>query len=237
MKTSTIAVVCVFAVCGSVVNAYAEIPPKCDTRYTSTSYNRGITSGEILAQQAWSTVNDVPGGGCDELEYFTDLVVDNVTRLTLRPGASDYVICRYTGTVDGIYNELDEIWSYCETSCMEEGAQVGEFSAKIYCDLSIALDGLAEADQYIRGPVHICGLEFETACDSNYIATSFNYLAGQCVPYTEGEYFGVWDQTRNNQCMYEEEEEPIEEELAFETSASGSQSDDDEENQEEEQDD
>jgi hypothetical protein len=213
MKTPTIAIVCVFAVCGAAATAYAEIPTTCASPYNSRGYVKGIASGESLAEQAWSTVNDVPGGGCDQLEYFIDIIVDDITRLTLRPTSSDYVICRYTGMVDGVYNKLDEIWSYCEINCADEGVQVGEFAAEIYCDLSIALGGLDEADQYIRGPVQICGLEFETACDFQYIETSGEYLDGQCVPYTEGDYFEVWDQTRINQCRYEEDDD---DDLTFE---------------------
>lgn len=150
---------------------------------------------------AWNAISN----DCDRLEYFQDIVTDNVSRLTLRAGASDYVICRYTGTVDGVYDELYALEDQCIAQCMMEGAQIGEMAGEVYCELSLALGGLERADYFIRGPVSTCGFGFETSCDFTFIRTTENYRnsLGRCRPFTRGEFEPVWNETRNNQCMYD----------------------------------
>jgi hypothetical protein len=183
--------------------AYAETPPppSCAVNaQAASSYRTGAKLGEKLVQQAWLRVHD-----CDRIDYFLQIVQDNVSRLTLPAHASTNTVCRYTGTADGVYNALDTLYGTCSDQCFLDGTFAGELSGQVYCELSIALGGLAEADDFLRGPVEVCGLNFEIGCDSQFISTttSFATTDGVCAPYTEGTFEEVWDQARNNQCAYE----------------------------------
>lgn len=181
------------------------VPATCSATPQATSaYRTGLRLGERIVTTSWSRVND-----CDRVEYFLSIVEDNVSRLTLPPNASNSTICRYTGTVDGVYNMLDQLYGTCADQCFLDGEFAGEISGEVYCELSIALGGLAAADDFLRGPVQVCGLNFEIGCDSAFIGTTVSYAnsEGVCEPFTEGEFFDVWDQARNNQCAYEPEPE------------------------------
>jgi hypothetical protein len=177
------------------------VPTACSVSTPATNaYRTGQRLGERIVTQSWSRVND-----CDRIDYFLSIVEDNVSRLTLPPGSSLSTICRYTGTVDGVYSMLDQLYGTCVDECFLDGEFAGALSGEVYCELSIALGGLDEADDFIRGPVQVCGFNFEIGCDFAFIATTVGYenVDGVCEPYTEGEFFEVWDQARNNQCMYE----------------------------------
>jgi hypothetical protein len=173
-------------------------PPACAG--AASAYRTGLTLGQRIVTSSWNRVND-----CDRIDYFLQVVEDNVSRLTLPDNPSTSTICRYTGTADGVYQALDNLCGACFDQCFIDGEFAGQISGEIYCELSIALDGLEEADDFIRGPVAVCGLSFETGCDAAFIGVTTSYVNddGACVSYTEGEYERVWDQARNNQCMYE----------------------------------
>jgi hypothetical protein len=183
-------------------DAAGQVPPSCQGGIAERSYEMGLRLGGMLVSSAWARVSD-----CDQLEYFLDIVADNVGRLTLQPGASAAMACRYAGTVDGVYDALDDLYGTCSDQCFLEGSFAGEISAQVYCELSIALGGLGLADDFMRGPVQTCGLNFEVGCDATFIGVSLSYVnaLGSCAPYTQGEYFPVWDQARHNQCIYEPE--------------------------------
>jgi hypothetical protein len=175
-----------------------QVPPACAT--AASAYRTGLTLGSRIVTSSWNRVND-----CDRIDYFLQIVEDNISRLTLPPNPSTSTICRYTGTADGVYQALDGLYGACFDECFIDGEFAGQMSGEIYCELSIALDGLEEADDFIRGPVEVCGLSFETGCDVAFIDVTTSYVNpdGVCSIYTEGDYFEVWDQARNNQCMYE----------------------------------
>ncbi len=187
-----------------VLAADIPIPPACQTSsLTKNAYRAGVMQGKVLVDRAWLSV-----ANCDRLETFTDIVVANVENYTLS-GSSAYNICRYTGLHDGVYQELDIVWNTCNGECCDEGSVIGDLSAKLYCKLSILLDGLAAPDEFVRRPVFLCGFAFEMCCDADFFGTSVSYkgldLFGDlkaCLPYTDGEYFTVWDETRILQCAY-----------------------------------
>lgn len=183
----------------TVAQAQSDIPEGCTGR-NARSYTRGLQQGANTVRMAWNAVRR----DCDRIEYFQDIVSDNVSRLSLPRRARDYVICRYTGTVDGVYDELDALWGQCDDQCFAEGGIVGEMAGQVYCQLSLALGGLVTADRFIRGPVQVCGFNFEMGCDSAFIDTTYNFSngLGECAEYTDGDFWDVWDETRNNQCMY-----------------------------------
>jgi len=208
MRTSHLAIVStVLALMAAEASASPPpIPATCNaTTQGQNAYKTGLRLGERIVQTAWNRVND-----CDRLEYFLMIVEDNVGRLTLPPNPSTSTVCRYTGTVDGVYNMLDSLYGTCADECFLDGEFAGGLSGEVYCELSIALGGLEEADNFLRGPVQVCGFNFEVGCDSAFIATTISYgnSDGVCEPFTLGEFFAVWDQARNNQCAYEPEPDP-----------------------------
>lgn len=185
--------------------AFAEdVPLRCQTSsYVKKGYQAGVAQGKTLVERAWQSVNN-----CDRLETFTDLVIANVESYTLS-GNSVYTICRFTGLHDGVFQKLDSIWATCEGSCCHEGEVIGTLAARLYCQLSIILDGLADPDEFVRRPVFFCGFAFQMCCDANFFSSSMVYrgldLFGdlkECQPYTDGDYFQVWDDTRVLQCAY-----------------------------------
>ena len=186
----------------SVAHAQAVpvVPPGCTGR-SVRFYQRGIEQGRGLVRAAWVGV----GQDFDMLDQFQNVIIENIERLTLPAGASDALICRYTGTVDGVYDELDALYEEVANQCFMDGEMIGEMAAEVYCELSLALGGLASADRFLRGPVYTCGVNFEIACDSKFMGESraFTNALGACLPYTQGTFRQVWDDTRNNQCIYE----------------------------------
>jgi hypothetical protein len=179
--------------------AQAAPPASCSTGLAASSYKTGQRIGKNLVKSAWGNIDD-----CDRIDQFLEIVEENVSRLTLKENPSNSTVCRYTGTVDGVYEELDGLYGTCADQCFLDGTFAGQLSAEVYCELSIALGGLVEADDFLRGPVAICGLNFEIGCDSEFIAVSTVYENpdGECVTYTEGEFEEVWEQSRYNQCAY-----------------------------------
>lgn len=201
MKAMLSAITCLM-VLSSARTAFAEvIPPAC--KGTVAAYQAGVRQGNTLVKRAWLSVNN-----CDQLDAFVALVKANVSGFSLS-GTSTYNICRHTGLIDGVFQQLDSVWQGCNGQCCQEGAAIGELAAKLYCDLSILLGGLGSPDEFVRRPVFLCGAQFETCCDRSFTGTSqayigldFSGLQQQCKPYTEGSYFKVWDGTRVLQCAY-----------------------------------
>jgi hypothetical protein len=183
-----------------------DYPPNCNTStMTRNAYKAGLKVGEKVVQVAWQSIND-----CDQVEHFLDVVGEDVDHLTLPVHPSAATVCRYTGTVDGVYNKLDALYGTCADQCFLDGQFAGELSGEVYCELSIALGGLAAADDFLRGPVAVCGFNFEVGCDSSFISVTETYANtdGLCEPFTVGEFSEVWEQARNNQCAYEPDPDP-----------------------------
>ena len=192
--------VIVFSTMESVAFADDEMPASCTGGYEEIAYNAGWTSGSNLVAMAWAMVND-----CSRIEYFEYVIKSNIDRLTVPPWASPDVACRYAGYVNGTMHAIYDIYQECEIRCYNDGTIIGEFSAKMYCDLSLAFNGLSLDDDFIRAPVQLCGYNFEFACDFTFMYVTFTYsnALGFCEPYTRDPYFEVWDQARNNQCAYD----------------------------------
>jgi hypothetical protein len=198
MRTLVRAMLCVLAILASEVSR-AEVPTSvpsgCDESASSRrAYLNGYQQGQSLVARAWLSVNN-----CDQLEHFSDIVTQNLDSYVLG-GTSSYVVCRYTGVVDGSLAEVDSQWLECGGDCCNEGLALGELAAEMYCQLSIMLHGLAVPDMFIRRAVHTCGYAFQGCCDSNFIGIS--RAVPLCLQYTDTPYFDVWDETRVIQCAY-----------------------------------
>lgn len=176
-----------------------DVPAACRTQLGQRAFTAGHTAGGSLARQAWNNVKD-----CDHVEDFESLVMNTLSRYGLPSNPSDYTACRYTGMVTGIIDELDGLFNVCTDQCFAEGEIAGDISAIAYCELSIALGGLASADDFIRGPVQVCGMSFELGCDTMFDTTSESYSnkIGACLAYTRDPFTSVWHQARSNQCAY-----------------------------------
>lgn len=204
MKFLTSVLVQFIVLSGTIAAQADEIPPACRTSsFVTRAYQAGVVQGKSLVQRAWLSVND-----CDQLELFSDIVVNNVANFQIT-STSAYTICRHSGMLDGVFQELDAVWMTCDGQCCEEGEIIGELSAELYCQLSILLQGLAEPDDFVRRPVYMCGFMFETCCDAKFVGTSLAYsgadmfgVVKECGVYTEGTFFDVWDGTREIQCTY-----------------------------------
>ncbi len=186
-------------VAGISTGSAQAVPEGCESPRDERAFNVGRAAGASIARQAWRSVND-----CDRVERFEDLVISVLERYAPPPAPTTYSLCRFVGVAAGIVDTLDEVFFGCTDACLLEGEFVGEISAVVYCELSIALNGLSTADAFVRGPVQVCGLSFEIGCDASFLGTAFSYVnpQGMCLPFTEGEFEPVFEQARENQCAY-----------------------------------
>jgi hypothetical protein len=180
----------------------SDIPASClaDAR-AQQQYQTGHGFGTSTVGQAWDTINQ----DCGQLERFESIVISSFESLILPPNASLAVQCRHAGILNGGIAALDDLWPICTDFCKEDGLQVGALVGQLYCDLSVALNGLEPADDFIRGPVMWCQFLGQTFCDVKYMSftkTEYMDMSGQnsCLPYTDEPYIEVWDQFRNNGC-------------------------------------
>jgi hypothetical protein len=176
-----------------------DVPGSCqaDTR-SQSQYRTGEKFGKLVVDQAWKTINQ----DCGQLENFTSILENTFNSLILPPNASLAVQCRHAGIVNGGIAALDDLWPVCTDLCTNDGFDIGKLVGKLYCDLSIALGGLAPADDFVRGPVMWCQFLGQTFCDVSYMSFTPTYESpvGACRPYTVEPYYDTWDQFRNNGC-------------------------------------
>jgi len=179
--------------------AEAQLPNQCSSATNTRAFRAGRMAGSSLVRQSWASLND-----CDRVEQFEDLVTSSLERYVPGNAPTLYTQCRFAGVVQGVLDELDTVFVDCTDACFREGKFAGEISAFAYCELSIALNGLETADDFLRGPVQVCGFSFEVGCDSEFIAVASSYEneLGACEPFTVNTFVEVFDQARENQCAY-----------------------------------
>lgn len=210
MRAVVLGLVCACLLASAQSASAQDVPAACSGALNTRAFNVGKMTGTSLLRQAWNAVND-----CDRIEEFEDMVIPVLLRYSPGDAPTPYTQCRFLGLVQGMLDELDGLFTGCANQCFQEGQFAGELSALAYCELSIALGGLVTADQFLRGPVQVCGLSFELGCDSKFstFATFYtNDLGERCEPFTEdadgcpgsgdGCFFEVFDQARENQCAY-----------------------------------
>ncbi len=199
-----LAVLCGLASSVPAIARAADVPVGCQNLREERAYLAGVQQGKTLVDRAWASVNN-----CDLLEHFSDIVTTNVESYTVT-SSSAYVICRYSGLVDGTFERLDAVWTDCAGVCCKEGIAIGRLAADLYCQLSILLQGLGEPLNFVRKPVWTCGFEFQVCCDAEFMGYSQVYPASDpnvpvtpaCLPYTVDSFASVWDKTRNVECAY-----------------------------------
>lgn len=183
----------------------ARVPPACRGDREARAFNAGKAPGQEIARAARAEAR-----GCGDVARIAAAVTRGLRRRPLPPRAAPQALCRHAGMIEGLYEELGAIWESCPAPCCERGALVAEIGGQLYCDLSIALDGLG-VDGYLPSRrVPGCGAQFETCCDARFTGFTMSYSnpEGQCLPYTEGAFVEAWTQARHNMCVYEVAAEP-----------------------------
>jgi len=165
-------------------------PSACsESTQVQRAYDTGMYLGKSLVQRTWQRIND-----CGQLDYFSQELRATIDAYVVQ-GVSTYLICRYTGMVDGADDELHEVWMTCGGSCCLEGQTVGALVADLYCQLSTLLGGLAAPDEFIRRPVSTCS-GFSDCCSK--VFTDASQL--QCQDYTIHPYYDIWVANRADLC-------------------------------------
>jgi hypothetical protein len=197
MRHVTAVLVCMVLLGVSVSSSAQDIPAFC-TGSNAKAFLDGKKLGPSLVRQAWAGFR----GGCAQIEVFADKVNTAFAAANLT-APTTFTKCRYLGWVQGAVEQVDTFFNSCADTCFLEGEFVGNLVADVYCQLSIALGGLATADDFIRGPVEVCGLGFETACDSTFLTKTTGFPGGQCLPFTREPFLDVYFQTQTNQCAFD----------------------------------
>lgn len=168
-------------------------PPGCGTGSAAAMYDVGVANGRSLTARAWAQVND-----CFALESFYNLIEEGLNLLSVAPGSGKLAACRIGGTGDGIFQKLLDIDRTCTNQCIQAGEEIGEVMARLYCLISIALNGIAPAPEFIQGPLGICGINMRLTCETTFFATAQSYPG--CGPYTRGPFEVSYRAEMNNAC-------------------------------------
>jgi len=180
--------------------AAQAVPALCDTAREVRFFALGVRKGRNLAESAIARATD-PVDVCDDLDAIDDLrelIAAIVDDIVVPVGASEPTQCHVLGQVAGLLAAIDELQDTCGDLCVADGAFIGEISAFLYCELSIALGGLELAELFERLATDACGVRFQVACDHSFESTATADL--QCLPFTEGTFTPVFREAQNNQC-------------------------------------
>jgi hypothetical protein len=200
---------CTTATCDEAADTCVTAPRGPDCQLTCDSapstreaYRDGWQAGHRRVHRAWRKSDS-----CDALEAFLDRVSLRLEELMADsdPDAPPTDRrCRVSGKFDGSLAALDEIQLTCDDRCVMRGAVVGKAASAAYCELAIGAAGALHVDEWLRGPINLCGLSHETTCDAVFIDETSTYenAAGTCAPYTRAPFFDVWDRSRERSCDY-----------------------------------
>jgi hypothetical protein len=199
---------CVTVACDESADACVPTsrPELCELSCTSGSalaaYRDGWQAGRRRIQRAWRKTDD-----CDALDGFLDRASARLEALLVQRDSTELSTdrrCRVSGKFDGGLAALEDLQVRCDDACVMGGALVGEAAAVAYCELAIETGGVVEVDEWLRGPVNLCGLGHEVTCDGVFIGetTAYRSASGVCAPYTDGVYEEMWDRSRERSCDY-----------------------------------
>jgi len=193
MKSTITALLCVGAFSAAAPVSAAQnsaMPAVCAaSNSTKKVYATGVSQGKELVEQAWQVVGD-----CGQLAYFSEILKENVEAYTLS-GTSTWLMCRYSGMVNGVYQELDTVWTRCGGECCSEGKAIGELAASLYCRLSELLDGMIVPDNFFPRPVTTC-TGFSQCCQNMFWDTT----KLDCNEYTTPQFYNVWTRSGTLTC-------------------------------------
>lgn len=175
-------------------------PALCDTAREVRQFALGVRKGRNLAEQAIRRATD-PADVCEDLDAIDDLrelVAAIVDAIDVPPAASEVTQCHVLGQVAGLLAEIEELQEDCNGLCIADGQFIGQISAFLYCELSIALGGLVTVELFERLATDACGVQFQVSCDHSFEVTAVADL--ECRPFTEDEFTLVFREVQNNQC-------------------------------------
>lgn len=202
-----------------VASSQPAPPSQCSARRPAEKFRNGVAAG-IQAADKFFAASDVardPKKLKRKLNRVLDRLHDHVYQV-ITSDAADGRRCRVQGIADGFLYRLAALLG----ECVLDGAQWGQFTANLYCDLSIELGGLGSQDGFYRAPAGLCGTTFERVCDNVYahVATEASialeplvtrFLSSRgvsvvpypgCREYTEGDFANVFAAAVNLDCAY-----------------------------------
>jgi hypothetical protein len=157
---------CASSVAAQAVTSEPTTPAQCTANARHVEkFRSGFTAGKQKADNIW-TASDV-GRDAKKLRRKLGRVLDRLhdhVWEVIHGDAPDGKRCRVQGVADGFIFRLAQLLG----ECVLDGAQWAQFSANLYCELSIELDGLGNQGQFFRAPAGLCGSLFERVCDNGY---------------------------------------------------------------------
>jgi hypothetical protein len=199
---------CTTATCDEAADTCVATPRddcelSCTTPSALEAYREGWRSGHRRIHRSWRKTDD-----CDALDGFLDRASARLEELLAERDAAEPSSdrrCRISGKFDGGLAALESIQLACDDACVMQGALVGAAASAAYCELAIETAGSIEVDEWLRGPVNLCGLSHEITCDGVFIDETSRYVspAGTCAPYTRAPFFDIWDRSRERSCDYQ----------------------------------
>lgn len=202
-----------------VASSQPAPPSQCSARRPADKFRSGVAAG-IQAADKFFAASDVgrdPKKLKRKLNRVLDRLHDHVYQV-ITSDAADGRRCRVQGIADGFLHRLATLLG----ECILDGAQWGQFTANLYCDLSIELGGLGNQEGFYRAPAGLCGTTFEQVCDNVYthVATEATTPIPQqvshfvsnrsitlipypgCRPYTEANFATIFAAALNLDCAY-----------------------------------
>jgi hypothetical protein len=181
--------------------AHAKQPSKtCNV--SDIAYQRGLAFGQQQAQEILNGIND-----CSHINMALDELKQGIKHLPKpqRRGSAQHQ-CVFAGAVDGYSTFLADILTECE-QCGSDGSILALIYAQAYCELSIALDGLVDPENWFRPPTSLCGKAFQLTCDATFSLSATTYVndeGARCSPYTVDRFLIVHNNTRDLVCTFED---------------------------------
>lgn len=169
-----------------------------------SSFDDGLREGESIATPKWASYR----GDCRYADDFlvsianeTKNVARKIRRGTYTTDPNGYG----QGFLEGLHKTLKQVSEHCVAECSKVGTASGEFSAEIYCAVSIATKKPAELPRILSTPNIICGEAYTTNCEAvAFSATTANEPA--CKEYTKrpefAKYFLAGTDKIGGACIY-----------------------------------
>jgi hypothetical protein len=182
-------------------------------------YNNGLTLGQQKADAFFASTDVAKSQQKlkNKLGKALDRLHDQI-REAMQADTRDARRCRIQGVADGFIYRLAQLLG----QCVLDGAQWGQFTSELYCELSIELGGLGDVTVLNRAPAGLCGTLFEQVCDSVYayvasegsaaLAPSVSaFIASRgvtiatypgCAAFTKGAFETVFEGSLELDCTY-----------------------------------
>ncbi len=204
-------------------------PTECVGGALERQWTAGVKIGRRLTDQLWAStrVNQDPANWRLLVDAVTKAIPSAVASAIRVGGPSMSTVCRTQGLLDGSVCEMSDITPE-PIQCVLDGIDWGKISSGLYCELSIAFDGLQSMPWFVRLPQDVCGNNFEESCDNIYefgatradpgillplVATELQargttdptveYWQGEaCLPYTIAPFDEVFHDSMKYDCSY-----------------------------------